>query len=249
MRFLKQFINVLGFMTILPFGSDDRMEPKDFGRLPAMFPLVGLVIGLFLFLFRFTLEAFDPPASIIPILVTTFLVILTRGFHLDGLADTMDGLLSHRSQEEKLAIMKDPHQGTFGVLAIILDILLKVALLGALFNHPGQAFVLFLFPAWGRLSTTVVTTFCNYARPSGGLGQWMVEYAGPGTLFFASSVTIVISALFGLHTFICSIFALLVGFILVIVWNLTLKGVTGDLLGATTELSELATLLFFLLLS
>jgi adenosylcobinamide-GDP ribazoletransferase len=248
MKFIRQFLNVLAFLTILPLDKDERLGPEDFGRFPPMFPLVGLVIGLILFLFRFALEAPGIPPALIPILLVTLLIILTRGFHLDGLADTMDALLSHRSQEEKLKIMKDPHQGTFGVLAIILDVLLKTALLTSLIALPFHAGALILFPAWGRLSTTVVTTFCSYARPSGGLGQWMVDYSTSRGFFVGVGLTLLISLPFGLTAIASALFATLLGFALVLVWNKTLGGVTGDLLGSTTEISETCTLLFYLML-
>jgi adenosylcobinamide-GDP ribazoletransferase len=237
--------NVLAFMTILPFDQDERFGPEDFGRLPAFFPLAGLAIGLILFLARFDLAALNLPVYLTSVILVALSIILTRGFHLDGLADTMDGLLSHRTKEEKLAIMKDPHQGTFGVVAIILDILLKVFLLAALLGFPEYVPCLILYPLWGRLSTTIVSAFSSYARPSGGLGHDMVEFSGTREFLTGLLLSCAISALFGITAIMTAIFAALLGYLLTLVWKKALGGVTGDLLGSTTEISEISCLLFY----
>jgi adenosylcobinamide-GDP ribazoletransferase len=248
-NFLISLKNVLAFMTILPLDQDERFGPEDFGRLPSLFPLVGLVLGVLLFIVRFDLAALGAPLEIVSVLLVTSLIIFTRGFHLDGLADTMDALLSHRTLEEKLLIMKDPHQGTFGVVAIILDILLKIFLIKTLLSLPGYyVSALVLFPLWGRLSTTVVTSFSNYARPSGGLGHDMVEFSSGREFVIGLFWAFAISALFGLNALLTAIFAALMGFLIGYIWKKALGGVTGDLLGATTEISEITSLMFFIML-
>lgn len=233
-------------MTILPLSKDKRFTAEDFGRFPGLFPLVGLVIGFILVLFRFVFAAAGFSNFTSAILVVLILVILTRGFHLDGIADTFDALLSHRSQDEKLNILKDPHQGTFGVLAIVLDILLKVGLLASLFEYPNYLPALLLFPVWGRFSTSIVTILSNYARPSGGLGYYMVAFSGFKDFILAIILAVAISLLSGgLTCLLGAVVAIFLGFFLTFVWAKTLGGVTGDLLGATTELSEITTLAFF----
>ncbi|MDR2350303.1 MAG: adenosylcobinamide-GDP ribazoletransferase, partial [Deltaproteobacteria bacterium] len=209
---------------------------------------VGLVIGSVLFLFRFALAAPGVPIPLAAILIVTLSMIMTRGFHLDGLADTMDALLSHRTPEEKLAIMKDPHQGTFGVVAIVLDILLKTFLVMTLLTYPVYVAALVLHPLWGRLSTTVVTSVSTYARPSGGLGRDMVECSGAGEFAIGLLTAAAVSALFGITALLCCVFAALLGFLLGLVWRLALGGVTGDLLGSTTEISEICSLMFFVMI-
>jgi adenosylcobinamide-GDP ribazoletransferase len=234
-------------MTILPLGHDERLTPDDFGRFPAFYPLVGLTLGAILFLARFVLDFCGFPPATEAVALVALLVILTRGFHLDGIADTMDALLSHRSLEEKLAILKDPHQGTFGVLSIVLDIALKASLIHACLSHPLGVTALILFPAWGRLSTSVVAVFCRYARPSGGLGYYMVERSGARELFLALALAFLMSVWGGWPALFSLLAAVAWGVALIFVWNKTLGGVTGDLLGSTTEISEILTLLFFVL--
>ncbi|MDR1313897.1 MAG: adenosylcobinamide-GDP ribazoletransferase [Deltaproteobacteria bacterium] len=244
MKTLRLFVNVLAFLTILPLDKDERFAAEDFGRFPAMFPLVGLVLGLFLFLLRFALAAPGVPDQAVAIILVTVHVICTRGFHLDGLADTMDALLSHRTREDKLRIMKDPHQGTFGVLAILLDIMLKTALLGTLFSTDMLPAALVLFPVLGRWAVSVVACTCSYARREGGLGQPLVDNAGRREFASAAVLTALIAAPFGFAALAAAAFITVWAFGLVFVWNRTLGGITGDLMGATVELSEVAVLFF-----
>jgi adenosylcobinamide-GDP ribazoletransferase len=247
MKYLRIFINLLAFLTILPLDRDERFQPEDFGRFSALYPAVGLVLGLFLFLVRYALAAPGVPDQTAVILTVTVLVIVTRGFHLDGLADTMDALLSHRSREDKLRIMKDPHQGTFGVLAILLDVLLKISLLATLLPTPSIAWALVLFPVWGRYAATVASARCSYARAEGGLGKYMVDGAGFREFFIASVFTAALSAFAGWAFLLTAIFTLVWGLFLSFVWNRTLGGMTGDLLGATVELTEIASLFFLVM--
>ncbi|MDR1080395.1 MAG: adenosylcobinamide-GDP ribazoletransferase [Deltaproteobacteria bacterium] len=247
MKTLRLFVNVLAFLTILPLDKDERFTAEDFGRFPGMFPLVGLVLGLFLLLLRFVMAAPGVPDPVVAIVLVTIHVIFTRGFHLDGLADTMDALLSHRTREEKLRIMKDPHQGTFGVLSILLDVLLKTALLTALLRTGIVPLALVLFPVLGRWSVSVVATMCRYARREGGLGQPLVDNAGGREFAEAAVLTVVIAAPFGLLALGAAAFATLCGLALVYVWNRTLEGITGDLMGATVELTEVAVLFFLVM--
>ncbi|MDR1036944.1 MAG: adenosylcobinamide-GDP ribazoletransferase [Deltaproteobacteria bacterium] len=247
MKTLRLFVNVLAFLTILPLDKDERFTADDFGRFPAMFPLVGLVLGLALFIVRFALAAPGVPDPVAAMILVTLHVIFTRGFHLDGLADTMDALLSHRSREDKLRIMKDPHQGTFGVLAILLDIMLKTALLTALFRTGIVPLALILFPVLARWAVSIVATMCRYARREGGLGQPLVDNAGRREFVAAAILTVILAAPFGLTALAAAAFATVCGLALVFVWNRTLGGITGDLMGATVELTEVAVLFFLVM--
>ncbi|MDR2405731.1 MAG: adenosylcobinamide-GDP ribazoletransferase [Deltaproteobacteria bacterium] len=248
MRFITEILNCLAYMTILPLSGGRRMSEKDFGRLPAYFPVAGLVLGLILFVFFKLLEVCGTPPAVSAILLSTVLIIFTRGFHLDGLADTMDALLSHKSREEKLAIMKDPHQGTFGVLSIVLDILLRVTLLTEILKSPDFAAPLILFPVWGRLTSSTVSAFSRYARPSGGLAQASVERSGFREFLLAFGLTAAFSLLFGFYPFLMALITFLLAIVLVWVWDKLMGGITGDLLGASLEITEVTTLFLYVLL-
>jgi adenosylcobinamide-GDP ribazoletransferase len=234
-------------MTILPFSRERRLTNADFGRMPAWFPLAGLVLGLILFLVVLFLDFLKAPASVTAVITTLVLVIFTRGFHLDGLADSMDALFSHRSREEKLAIMKDPHQGTFGVLAIVLDVLLKSALLQAIIQEPGWQAPVILFPVWGRLASTTVCAFSRYARASGGLAYGTVEFSTFREFLTGFGFTLIASLIFGVPAFITALAAFVISILFVWIWEKALSGVTGDLLGASSETTEILCLMVYAL--
>jgi adenosylcobinamide-GDP ribazoletransferase len=235
-------------MTILPLGGKKRLTDEDFGKFPAFYPIVGIVIGLILFLFYKLLELCGSPNAVSAVLICTLNIIITRGFHLDGLSDTMDALLSHKSREEKLAIMKDPHQGTFGVLSIVLDLLLRTFLLKEILDGPYFPAPLILFPVWGRLTSSTVSAFSRYARASGGLAYASVELSGFKEFLVAFGTTTVFSLIFGFQPFLMALIVFLASLVMVFIWEKILMGVTGDILGASLEISEVLSLFLYVLI-
>jgi len=238
--YIKDFRAALGFLSLIPVGRSAALTPEQLGHLPAFYPLVGLVFGLALGALEFS--GLLPP-DLAALALVSLLVALNRGFHLDGLADAADALLSHRSRAEKLAILKDSRQGTFGVLAITLNIIIKIQLLSHLL--PAAPWLPFLWPAWGRLGASAVAALSRYAGGETGLGRFMVERAGPRELGLAALFTFAPSLLGGPPALLSAAAALLFGLALVPLWHRALGGVTGDLLGASVELTEIFALLFF----
>ncbi|MDR2142128.1 MAG: adenosylcobinamide-GDP ribazoletransferase [Deltaproteobacteria bacterium] len=238
----RLFRQALGFLTIVPAPQSDYPTEADLGRLPGYFPGVGLFCGLICCLFYFILERLSSPGSLTAILVVTLLIIVSRGFHLDGLADTADALLSHRSVEEKLEIFKDCHLGTFGVVAIVLDLLLKVALFELALASPQALVAVALTPLWGRFTATVVACRSRYARPSGGLGRHLINGSGRREFGLALAFSLALSSLGGLNGVLVTLGAAVVGSLLALAWRKSLGGATGDLLGASVEIGEIAAL-------
>ena len=240
-EYLKTFKAALGFLSLLPIGREKELTPEQFGRLPAFYPLVGLVLGAALSLGGYLAVKILPP-DLVALTLVIFLAVLTRGFHLDGLADTADALLSHRSRETKLAILKDSRQGTFGVLALILVLIAKIQLLAHLI--PIAPWLMLLWPAWGRLGASAVAVLSRYIGEEAGLGRWMVEKSGLRELGLAVLFTLAPSLFFGPPALLAAAAALLFGLALIPIWHRALGGVTGDMLGASVELTEIFILLF-----
>lgn len=241
----RTFWACLGFLSIVPAGREEALTPEEFGRFPAFYPMVGLVFGLDMFILWLLAAPIVPPRAA-ALAVVAFLVIANRGFHIDGLADAADALLSHKSHEDKLRILKDSRQGTFGVLAIVFDIIIKVEFVALV--APQAPWMLIMWPVWGRLAASINAVRGDYAGQDNGLGRWMVEKSTPKELLWATLFTLAVSALggwTGLFAALCAVFA---GFILVKIWKKTLGGVTGDLLGASIELSEIFTIIIFYIL-
>ena len=116
----------LTFFTKVPWPRPVVAGPEDLARSLFWFPWVGAILGLiFLGAWSILLKVLPHPAAAALLLCLT--VWITGGLHLDGLADTVDGLGGGRDPEARRHIMKDSRVGAFGVLALILALLLKFA--------------------------------------------------------------------------------------------------------------------------
>jgi len=218
------------------------MGPEDLGRSLAYAPLVGLLLGAIL-AGSFYLLQFLFPVSISALFLCIIYIVLTGGLHLDGLGDTADGLLSHRPKERVLEIMKDSRVGTNAVLAISLTIIGYVLFIAQLSIRNLELIV--LMPVIGRMALPIAAGIEKYARPDG-LGRHFVNFCGIKELItgIVFSGVIFFSAL-GAKGLI--IVLLTVIFILAIVKLIARKieGITGDILGAICELTQI----FYLILA
>ncbi len=165
-------------------------------------------------------------------------VVLTRGLHLDGLADWADGFGGGLDREETLRIMKDPHTGTFGVLAVLCVLLLKWAALARLAALGLSAWVVAAYIA-SRALIVDVAFWLPYARPEGGTGAAFVREARPWHLA-AALLSAAFLLLIGWG--VAGLAALAVGWAIARSFGLWCRrrvgGVTGDLLGASSEIVE-----------
>ncbi|MDI6688959.1 MAG: adenosylcobinamide-GDP ribazoletransferase [Actinomycetota bacterium] len=243
---INSFFHALKFLTIFPIPEPKRQDLKSLGRSTTFFPLVGLLLGLILVAFNFLLSYFLPH-RVVNFLLVISLIILTRGIHLDGLADGADGFLVGGQKDEILKIMRDTRIGTFGTTALFLTLLLKFLLLDSLPNEI-KNFALITMPSLGRWST-VYAAFLYPAARGDGLGKIFIDNTKSFELFVASSISLLIGIVcFGSGSI--HIFAGLLLFTTVIAHFMSkrISGMTGDTLGAITELSEVWILLSILVL-
>ncbi|MEK7828969.1 MAG: adenosylcobinamide-GDP ribazoletransferase, partial [Deltaproteobacteria bacterium] len=103
---MKGFIYALQLLTIIPIKIKDTVEERELGRSTAFFPLVGAVQGLFLVGANLIFSRFLP-IEIASVFILVTLILSNGGFHLDGFADTIDGLAGGNTKEERLEIMRD----------------------------------------------------------------------------------------------------------------------------------------------
>ena len=170
---MKPFLLALQFLTAITLKSDLRADARDLARSAAFFPLVGLVIGIILAAcWYFSLKLWPPIVA--DALVVLVLVAVTRAFHLDGLADTLDGVLGGSSRARALEIMKDTRLGAFGVMGIVLDLLLKFVALTSIPPYMKMQ-ALVLFPVISRYSIVQLA----WRTPSGP-GQRRTGRSFPG---------------------------------------------------------------------
>ena len=203
--------------------------------------MVGLIIGFILtglsWILRFVL-----PQGIANALLLVVLVILTGALHLDGLADTCDGLAGHKTAEDRWRIMRDSRVGGFGVIGIVLILLVKYVSLNSI---PGTLMMvsLVLVPVVGRWTMTYAIFAYPYARPSG-LGQVFKEGTRWPEFIVATIVTIVVATL-SMRLIGLAMLAIiwLIVVVLAAYFKKTFAGLTGDNYGAINEISEASVLI------
>jgi adenosylcobinamide-GDP ribazoletransferase len=244
---MKNLLLALSFLTILPVGRGLLKKDQELVRSMAFFPLVGLVIGLLLAL-GYYLLSFLFTKSLVLWLTIGLLALLTRGLHLDGLADTMDGLASGGSREKILEVMRDSRIGAFGVISLILLIGAKYFALDQI-STQSIPYALILMTVVGRNSMVLVCYRSPYARTGEGLGKPFTENLGTRELTFsllsAFGIALLTMGINGILVFleIC-LFSLVYRFYFI----KKLGGVTGDILGMANELSELLCLILLIIL-
>lgn len=252
MSILGSFLDAVAFLTRVPVPARRHF---DLARAAWAFPLVGVLLGLLLG--AVGVAAADPFGWFVAaVLVVTLEVLLTGALHLDGLADCADGT-GGRDRAARLRIMKDHSVGVYGVAAVALDLLLKVALVGGLLQgaDPGLALVA-LTIAWtlSRAAMLPLAAWLPYARDEG-TGRGLVQGLSSGRLWAGAYVvavgvgaatwggTVLAGAEFWLVPLVL-LLAVALCTLLVGAWaRRTLGGVTGDVLGATAEVTLLVALL------
>jgi adenosylcobinamide-GDP ribazoletransferase len=237
----------LTFLTKLPWPWKGLAEPQDLARALFWFPWVGALLGLgYAVAWTGLLHIFPGAAAAGLLLALT--VAATGGLHLDGLADTADGLGGGHTPEARLRIMKDSRVGAFGVISLIVVLLLKFSFLLALAEQRAGVGPIFLFPVVGRWGIVLLAYLSPYARAEGGLGQAMTTGVTPrivaGATASALGLALISAGVMGL---------VLLGVAGLLIWGASgyfrrqLGGVTGDVLGAANEVLEVLVLGGFLL--
>lgn len=231
-------------LTILPFPGK---ESKSYATSLYWFPIVGWLLGAILVGLGLVFDLSRVTTDLKSILLVIISVFITRAFHLDGLADMADGFGGGYTKEKVLAIMKDSSSGAFGVLALIIDILCKWIAFSALLEL--HALIWILIAYIGSRTLVVFQTVINpYARPEPGTAGLLVLEAKNRHLIVAFIIGIgSIIFLRGFWGCLVFVIAFLVTLIFGAYCRKRVGGVTGDLLGATSEIVEI-TMLFMAIL-
>jgi adenosylcobinamide-GDP ribazoletransferase len=253
-------LDAVAFLTRIPVPGDPH-RPADLVRAAVWFPVVGAVLGAVLLLLAQVLAGWTS-ALVAVVLVVILEVVVTGALHLDGLADVADGLGGH-DRASRLRIMKDHATGVYGTAAVVLALVLEVALLLAIVapgapagqrwwgtpwllpGSPGWVTAALLgATAWSlsRAAMLPVALALPYARPDG-TGRAVVEGLALRHTLLAWAVPTLLCALLG-GPGVAMLLGALAGAALVAAgarrW---FGGATGDVLGATAQVSLLGALL------
>lgn len=242
---MKKFLIALQFLTIFPVRIPGRIKEEEAAASLAYFPLIGLIIGLILAAIS-QASGFLPPAVIISIIIAS-LIMLTGGLHLDGFADTCDGLYAGRTKESSLEIMRDPHIGTMGAAAIAVLFLFKFTVL---LNIPEENLwkALIIAPVFAKNWLVLACYKSKYAREEG-KAKLFIEKAKLKNVITASlislAVILALGQIKGVTACLISSFFL---FLFVSYIKKRIGGMTGDMIGAVHEAAEVLFLFLFLIL-
>ncbi len=241
---MRGLISAINFLTVVPISQRRGRSEAELSASVRYFPLVGLILGLILAGFDRLLTKSLPPMASAAILIT-ILTILTGAIHLDGLADTFDGIFGGRGDRKKsLEIMRGSEVGSFGAAAMTLDILLKVTLIASLSGKLRLA-ALILFPFVSRAVLVFSMVIFPCARRDGKAKSFSVHHDLKSLAAAAFLLTV---AVWTNPSFIPAILAALFSSLLMAyLLSGRLGGLTGDVYGALVELSELFFLLFLVI--
>ncbi len=256
---MRQLILAFQFLTIIPLKGYGDLLDEEVGQSSALFPIVGafqgiLAVAAAYFAARYMGGEVAAAAAVLAINASN------GGFNLDGLSDTFDAVAVKSGGDrdadikKRLSVMKDGSTGPIGVTAIVFVLLLKVLFIkGLFFAFPRTAFYSFLFlmPIYSKWA---MVPPMYHGRPAGkdGLGKIFVENTVPGALMLSSILAFLSSAavyLLWLHKAFGSKAAFLLLFILAALYLFGLisekycrklfGGLTGDVFGAVSEISEI----------
>lgn len=233
----------LAFLTVVRVPiRDGEVTPAGLAEARFAYPVAGLAIGLVLATLSEALRRAGATPGPSAFLLVAAGVALSGALHLDGLADSADGLFLWGDADRRLAVMRDPRVGSFGVVALALVLLGKFAALDAI-HGPARSLAVLGAATIARALILIPAGMAPYARPEG-TGRSVIDAANPrdalGAAMLASAVGLASAGLAGLMAASVAVVVVLV--LTQSAWR-KLGGVTGDILGASVELAELSFLL------
>ena len=229
------FFLALSLMTRLPTPHLDNINDKDAGRSALFYPVIGLILGVLLYLPVLLFPT--APSYILSAIIICAWATITGGLHLDGLADSADGWLGGLDDKERtLKIMKDPVVGAAGAIALVCFLILKFAALTALLdnNFSNIALLIVITPIIGR--AMVLGTFLTTPYVNAGMANMITTYLPKQSAGIILSLCLLCGALLN----IWGLTLVLLGFYCLrrLMMN-RLGGCTGDTVGATIEITEM----------
>lgn len=252
---MHEFFIALQFLTRIFVVKQSVWTEQSFGNSVKYFPAVGAVLGIFCAAIVGVLNLLNLPLMTGAVGFAS-LIILTGGIHCDGLMDSADGLFSGREREKILEIMKDSRAGSFGVVSMILVAAIEISALAELakLSTWWLCAAIYSAPIIARLMMVVTIGAFPYARESG-MGKSFAKFTTRRTIIFAAAETFLLLLplnFLGEIFFLCAALASLVA--LIVAWRFAtfatekIGGVTGDIYGAVTTLTEMFALITFLLI-
>jgi len=239
-KYFYSWILMLTFLTRIPFPMHFEFNTDDYARGIFYFPLIGGIIGLLLWPIIFV-QGFIP-TRVFPFIIIILYLLIVGGIHIDGIGDLFDGIFSARDQKRMLEIMSDSHIGAFGVVGIILYFMGMYVGLYEVMHNELFSIILISMPLIGRSVALIGAGLSRYAKAEG-LGKAVIDRVGPLTSLILS--LLLVGGYFVVFPMLSLSIIITLVVMLSILWRIhrTLDGITGDVLGALVEISQIVFLL------
>ncbi len=235
----NSFLVAMQFMTRVPVSTDVRFAQDALGRAAVFFPVIGLLVAAGGVALNWALSHYVP-RSVAVVIVLAYLVIITGGLHEDALGDAADGFGGGWRKDQVLAIMRDSRIGSFGAVAITLSLIARFVFLS---NIPQQRFAAYLVAGQvvSRWTSLPLGYFLAAARGQDGQGTLVAKKISTLAFVGGTSLMIAIVAVVLRATSVWVLLAALGTTIAsALYYRSRIGGITGDCLGATNQLTELA---------
>ena len=266
MRYIRGFFMSLGNFSVIPCPYrpwDERAR----GLMLVFLPIVGLLIGFLWYLLSLLMDYGQLPIQLKAALLAVYPFLVTGFMHLDGFMDTTDAILSRRPLVEKQRILKDPHCGAFGVIAVAILLLFQFSAVWAVlegpwyeayFRGPDGWYVFLLIPVVSRACSALSLLIWKPLSHSQYANKEVVvdktkEKRKAGYIAAVAAILVSPGILFGLAAMISGPIqykSLLVLAVMILIYGLSISharrelgGVSGDLTGYALTISEAGALM------
>ncbi|PKM55808.1 MAG: adenosylcobinamide-GDP ribazoletransferase [Firmicutes bacterium HGW-Firmicutes-5] len=237
---MKSFIMMLTYITRIPFPIKLEYDEKTFVKGLYAMPIIGIFIGIVMAGAMWIMK--DQMPQVKAFVMILIYLAMVGGLHLDGLADYMDGIFSGRTKDRILEIMSDSRIGSFGVIGLCLYF---IGMYTGLQFSSWQ--VVLLAPIVARTMAVWVIAFGTYAKKDG-MGKGLIDYGRP---WHGLSMLMILTAVlfFWQPILIKSVFMILFGTVILLRWTTKqMGGITGDVIGAVIESTQVFWLLSIVLI-
>lgn len=240
----ENIILAIGFLTKLPVSGKLNYSSSKLADGLSFAPIIGFILGGLLVTVYY-MSGLVFPDQIVSGLILVFYVYITGGLHIDGLGDLGDGLYSGKKGDDFYNVMKDSRLGTGGFLSILFVLSLEYLFLLETMNWK----VLLLLPVAGRLAMLFGAVIGHYPKSYDGSGKSFIDGRDVRNtwwiLLLILSLFYIIFNIKGILIFLC---LFIFTYVLVIRWSKRLSGITGDMLGALVEYSQVVFLVMVYIL-